>query len=447
MGVILLRMCLSTDCDEGESLNKNIMFKRINLLLLIVLSVMTVAPARALECSPNSSIILSNGGQDSSTYKFKTSGEQNIFTAIKFLGTIVWQGWEFHTDCFLFPTDLQKGDTTLGKIQLPTNAKVTGMKLDGYNNGGKTTTIYISTYISNTKLTEIPSRNSGYNDYNDIANLGGGTKYTDNKECKFPDGTSSTNRLTLLDLPFSKPFIYTGGNVALVLDMSYSGDPMDFYYNTATASANSTVIRTGNYGSGYIGGDLSTLPAVAIKYYTNDLRGTFTDLTGAPIVESVSGKTVDETGPYVRLVDLTDNNKVIGKVHPAADGSFSFINLDPTHKYHLSAASYSYGYIEKDVTFTAKNGSLDYADDILATIKMEKSDVVTGLNAVGANGGMTILGSKSSITVIANGNSKVAVYDVTGRLVRQADVVAGSNSIDDLVPGIYIVNHVKVAVK
>jgi hypothetical protein len=423
------------------------MFKRINLLLLIVLSVMTVAPARALECSPNSSIILSNGGQDSSTYKFKTSGEYNVQTEV--LGHLFKV---FHTDCLLFPSDLQKGDTSLGTSKLPTNAKVTGMKLGGYNNGGKTTNIAISTYINNTDATSIPySFLQGFNSYDDINKLCNGNQYTNanNTDCKFPDGTSSTNRLTLLDLPFIKPFIYSGGNVALVLDMYCGGTalsdiPMDFYYNTATASDGSTVIRSGSFAY-----SLSTLPAVAIKYYTNDLRGTFTDLTGAPIVESVSGKTVDETGPYVRLVDLTDNNKVIGigKVHPAADGFFSFINLDPTHKYHLSAASYSYGYIEKDVTFTAKNGSLDYADDILATIKMEKSDVVTGLNAVGANGGMTILGSKSSITVIANGNSKVAVYDVTGRLVRQADVVAGSNSIDDLVPGIYIVNHVKVAVK
>jgi hypothetical protein len=78
---------------------------------------------------------------------------------------------------------------------------------------------------------------------------------------------------------------------------------------------------------------------------------------------------------------------------------------------------------------------------------MEKSDVFTGVNEVNSNHGLTVLGAKSSITVIANGNANVAVYDVTGRLVRQATVEAGSNSIDGLVPGIYIVNHTKVAVK
>jgi hypothetical protein len=427
------------------------MFKKINLLLFIALSVMTVTPAHSEECSPKSTIDLANGGQNMLSYHFKSNADpQHILTKIT---VNLWgysyteQIWEFHTDCLLSPSDLENGDTD-GTNTLPSNAKVTGMKLDGYNNGGTTTKINVTTYVSNTKLTEIPERASGYNQYNDILSLGDGTKYTTNQACQFPTGTTSTNRLTLLDLPFTKPFIYNGGKVALVLDMWYDGDPMDFYYNTVAASAHSTVMRSGNYGSDAMNGDLSTLPAVSLTYYTSDIRGTFTDLNGAAIVESISGKNVDETGPYVRLIDRTDGNKVIGDVHPATDGSFSFTNLNPNHKYHLSAFSYSYGYIYKAIDFTSKDGSLDYADDINASIKMEKmQDVVAGVNAVGANGAMTILGSNASITVIANSNAKVAVYDVTGRLVREANVVAGSNSIEGFVPGIYIVNHVKVVVK
>jgi hypothetical protein len=419
------------------------MFKRINLLLLIALSVMTVTPAHSKECSPNSIIDLANGGQNILSYRFKSNADpQHIVTQVE--GK---QIWEFHTDCLLSSLDLENGDSN-GTSALPSNAKVTGMKLDGYDNGGKTTNIVVSTYIGNTVLTEIPDRNGGYKIYNDINGMTDGYKYTNNKSCQFPNGTSATNRLTLLDLPFAKPFIYNGGRVCLVLDMSYSGDPMDFYYNTVAAVAHSTVIRSGYFGSDAMNGDLSTLPAVSLTYYTSDIRGTFTDLNGDAIVESIGGKTVDETGPYVRLIDRTDGNKVIGKIHPAADGTFSFTNLNPNHKYHLSAFSYSYGYIYKTVDFTTKNGSLDYADDINATIKMEMmKDVVAGVNEVGNNNGMTILGSNASITVIANGNANVAVYDVTGRLVRQATVVAGSNSIDGLVPGIYIVNHTKVAVK
>jgi hypothetical protein len=300
------------------------MLKKINLIMMFVLSLVAAMPAYSAECSPNSVILLSNG-QDTVAYRFKADSTQNILTK-----QYNYQVWEFHTECLLGPTNLSNGDTSKGTSALPSNAKVTGLKLDGYNNGGVTTKIYVSTYVKNTDITEIPAQTSGYKAYSDIDSLGDGFKYTDNKACQFPDNTSVTNPLTLLDLPFAKPFIYTGSNVSLVLDMWYDNDPMNFYYNTAKAAEHATVIRSGNFATG----NFTTLPAVNVDYYTNDVRGTFTDLNGAPIVESVSGKTVDETGPYVRLIDNFDG-KVIGMVHPAADGSFSFINLNPRHNLPL----------------------------------------------------------------------------------------------------------------
>jgi hypothetical protein len=164
------------------------MLKKINLIMMFVLPLVAAMPAYSAECSPNSVILLSNG-QDTVAYRFKADSTQNILTK-----QYNYQVWEFHTNCLLGPTNLSNGDTSKGTSTLPSNAKVIGLKLDGYNNGGVTTKIYVSTYIKNTDITAIPAQTSGYKAYADIDSLGDGFKYTDNKACQFPDNTRLPTR-------------------------------------------------------------------------------------------------------------------------------------------------------------------------------------------------------------------------------------------------------------
>lgn len=66
------------------------------------------------------------------------------------------------------------------------------------------------------------------------------------------------------------------------------------------------------------------LPAFGLKYFTNDIRGTVVNETGAGIADATV-KLTDET-----IDDVMDNATTV------ADGKFEFVGLNPAHTYEVS---------------------------------------------------------------------------------------------------------------
>lgn len=270
----------------------------------------------------------------------------------------------------------------------------------------------------------------------------------------------------VLDMTFDSPFLYDGGYIHLAIELtpaddegveseasnayatrfcfpntqsSFSdatiyhtyrkGNKVDTelnFYNGAEGAVTQLIQETGALGAysqfagmvvphifNYFNFQDNTLPAFQLTYYTNDIRGTVLDPTGATIVENVNASNVDtDQQPYgrplIRLYDKTvkkyikpDGVDVLNSVCGAEvneDGSFCFSNLDHTHDYILSAASSTCGYQEKTINFDsgistqsapmlkAINEENAFKNDLVCDIRMlQNPDVPTAITDVASS--------------------------------------------------------------
>jgi hypothetical protein len=80
-------------------------------------------------------------------------------------------------------------------------------------------------------------------------------------------------------------------------------------------------------------------------------------------------------------------------------------------------------------------------------LNWDASTVVTAVENISANNNFTVKGAQNSIAISADKQQRVAVYDLTGRLVANQVVNAGETVINDVPAGFYIVNGTKIVVK
>lgn len=86
------------------------------------------------------------------------------------------------------------------------------------------------------------------------------------------------------------------------------------------------------------------------------------------------------------------------------------------------------------------NGSLFY-------LNWESNGTPTAISEIKAEDGVSITNTYGNLTINGKDGTVVGVYDLNGRQVASETIVDGSVTINDLTPGIYVVNGVKVLLK
>ena len=425
--------------------------------------------------SPGSSLTITwtdNTTNDMNFLAFPTTGTQPFFTA-----SVLSPDYEseyssnkFTLDKTLFEFNFSQkewlnGDATASRDgyttskSLPSGAKITSISIPGSITGGTASTVLASAYLKNAN-NDMLNADLSYNDA--IKRVG--QKYADSVACTYrADGI-------LVDLPLehdSLPFIYNGTDIIMGLSLDVPENAVSFQYGTAAADKNLGTAIHGQQGGKNVfntsaGEDYGTagavatflnlkrnvVPAAQVTYYTNDIRFKITDINGKLINDSISDQQPNGR-PFVRVIDASDGNKVLGKVEVDEDGTATFTNVDYTHKYSISAASNTYGYITvPNVRFEDAGRTVE--NDILVEIKFNvmpgyeppfggvEAPTAASFKARGGNG---------EITIDTNADTDVTISDLAGRIVKRFTAAAGSTSVDGLSRGIYIVNRTKVAVK
>lgn len=344
---------------------------------------------------------------------------------------------------------------------LPSGAKITSIALPGKLTAGTAGTVAVTAYLKNAS-NDMLNADLGYKEA--IKRVG--LVYADSVPCAL--GTDGQQ--PLLSLPLSNggtPFIYSGTDIVMGLNLDVPSGAASFEYATAKADKNlGTAIHAQSAGKDAFntsaGEDYGTagavatflnlkrnsVPAAQVTYYTNDVRFKVTDIDGNLIYDTIS--TQQPNGrPFVRIIDLSDGNKVLGKVEVDENGEAVFSNLDYTHSYNISAASNSYGYLAaSNIKF--EDAGLSVETDMTVDIKFHltpgfdppfggvENPTVATFKAWGSNG---------CISVSADTETPVTVCDLAGRVVNRFTADAGTTSVDGLAPGIYVVNRTKVIVK
>lgn len=344
---------------------------------------------------------------------------------------------------------------------LPSGAKITSIALPGKLTAGTAGTVAVTAYLKNAS-NDMLNADLGYKEA--IKRVG--LVYADSVPCAL--GTDGQQ--PLLSLPLSNdgtPFVYSGTDIVMGLNLDVPSGAASFEYATAKAdknlgtaihaqSAGKDVFNTSageDYGTAgavatFLNLKRNSVPAAQVTYYTNDVRFKVTDIDGNLIYDSIS--TQQPNGrPFVRIIDLTDGNKVLGKVEVDENGEAVFSNLDYTHSYNISAASNSYGYLSASY-IKFEDAGLSVETDIMVDIKFHltpgfdppyggvENPTAPTFKAWGGNG---------CITVSAETETPVTVCDLAGRVVSRFTADAGTMSVDGLAPGIYVVNRTKVIVK
>jgi len=120
------------------------------------------------------------------------------------------------------------------------------------------------------------------------------------------------------------------------------------------------------------------------------------------------------------------------------NGVYSFLNFEVFVGLEYSILVESDGYVAQTVVADG----LDEGDVSLEVKLVRES----GVNGVDPDSTLSIYGGHGSITVRSSAAVEVMVYDLSGRLVASV-TVDGTEVIDGIAPGIYIVNGKKVAVR
>ena len=272
----------------------------------------------------------------------------------------------FQPEYLVTAQDFTKGDITKGTANLPANAKVIGLGLDGYDNGSDHTRhgIFLTSvaWCRNVPATKMSldylDLFDGYNTHQATGDL-----YVDMDNfvgfynepgvtCVFDPESSAQNPMPIVDIPFNNPevqtenpqapfppFWYKGENIYLTLWISnYSDTHMKYCYmayDNAEAEI-ASLMRSGNFCfNTYTVEDVEEvlgsplmydlpahrLPAFRTPYYTNDLRLTFTDQTADVELQDAQGQMVapaedgnyyslDHTQAYVLIVDGTATQEI-----------------------------------------------------------------------------------------------------------------------------------------
>lgn len=228
---------------------------------------------------------------------------------------------------------------------LPLNAKLTGMELEGgIIKAGSATRFNFKVYIK--KLTpEVMVKPGGecYTGGYDraVTYYEGEEPYFDG-QAVFDDIAAEGGLGSICDADFSRPYTYQGDSLRIGLDMDIP-DPMHFYYKQTSALlsdavsyhvSNFTAIVSDNpiplqnvcfypssmlatYASRFgMAFTANTLPAFILKYYTNDVTGTYNCEGDAVITLLAEGDT-------------------IGTAEVTKGGTFAFESLDTERIYTL----------------------------------------------------------------------------------------------------------------
>ena len=292
--------------------------------------------------------------QDIKQYVKKTTGTLDIKTS-----NGIKNFWAFQSQYILTSNDF-KNEAQDGVI-LPIGAKLTGMKVQGYNRGGAVTTLKTQAWAQSVEDSFELEYKQGYKNN---PNPSDEFEYTNGVIVNsFSPTSTKDNPDNIGDLSFKKPYIYDGKAILVTLFQWYDGEaPMKFGIMTTTCEKKvGNVIRTGNYSlsaqGAYFKGFRNifaqknpayVVPAFTLDYYTNDLRG---EVEGA-------------TGAMVKLYDIDAQQYVTADGATAlngdnacpvnADGKFSYTNLNYTHSYKLTVTSGA-GTVEKTLNFDGES--------------------------------------------------------------------------------------------
>lgn len=158
-----------------------------------------------------------------------------------------------------------------------------------------------------------------------------------------------------------------------------------------------------------------TLPAFQLTYYTNDIRGQVLDQDGRPVVDAAdelqpNGRPLislyDETAQDYITPDGVDALNGINAAEVAADGTFSFTNLDHTHSYVMMASSANCG--SKEMRLNFDQGAVEDALNLDAANAINNDLVCNITMNVGQTTGVSQLDSRAAVV-------GVTYYNVAGQ--------------------------------
>lgn len=262
------------------------------------------------------------------------------------VGNIAYQRVQSKVLTHTFQTFRNQYVLTAGDFEgkLPAGAKVTGVSLDGYNNGGKTTT-FSAIGVGIEACDTVPALNytNGLNESDTIANM-----HTGWEQWTIDASGRADSAVTVVNAPFTQgsPLAYNGNNLLITMQLEYEGrNGMDYCYQKAAAAAEvATVMRSGSFAfsgkgvwykensnlwnkgvaaavAGYMSVEANTVPAFKLSYYTNDMHVTVRDNDGRDLEASLT------------LIDETTDKTLYGNIRKA---NYTFANLDYTHTYTLA---------------------------------------------------------------------------------------------------------------
>jgi len=110
----------------------------------------------------------------------------------------------------------------------------------------------------------------------------------------------------------------------------------------------------------------------------------------------------------------------------------------------LEAASETDNGAEGTATYTYNNGTSTPSEFYL---NWSSDGTITGIGSVIGDNGFDLAGTYGGIVVAGKDGTVVGVYDLNGRQVASETITDGKAVINDLTPGIYLVNGQKVLVK
>ena len=143
-------------------------------------------------------------------------------------------------------------------------------------------------------------------------------------------------------------------------------------------------------------------------------------------------------------VDLFCNGKVIATTPTGSEtGDYYFEDIDHVGTNVYFVRAYRNGYKSEDI-------DLDFSKVGAWNTTLEGQDIYIGVGDSGVGSltanGFKAFGGKGIITVVS-AQGIVNIYNEAGSLIRSEKVQDGKTTFNGIVPGIYIVNGVKVAVK
>ncbi len=342
------------------------MFNSVNMkkLLLFITLAAAMAVASAQPAITGGRVTIGSD-QDVQMIVKQPQSTQQVFNTIDIAGMhLVFD--RFQVSCLATKQELQG---------LPSGARITGIALDGKNMGGDTS-FNVSVYLQNSTLTRQNVDASGISQHPFP-----GDEYlvASDADCTLPTDTSRSN---MFDLDIN-PFVYDGNSLLVTLGIAFpENEVLNFALETTLSNTdNALVIRTQDYCINSMFAllpifmpnadftfDAKQLPAFRLRYITNDIRGRVLDAQG----NTVSGLTL-------AITDETDNTS--HNLGIQADGTFNFVNADPSHLYTVAIAGGDYDFKAEHLAFADDNA------DIVLDVTLGAEGFEGDINADGAVNG------------------------------------------------------------